>query len=132
MEENRRAFLLFSHKPTIAQKTELVEKWRAREIINLTSELQKIWSNVPPHLESISTYLKPVLDWLTAAGSFGDVVVIQGDFGAVYLAVKKALEIGMIPLYATTQRKVEEALQSDGSVKQKRVFRHVRFRVFGE
>lgn len=123
--------MLFSHDLTQEQIEELERGWGVEVIEPLPPELQKLWSSVPPHLDSLSQYLAPVLEWMEKIGEPGDKAVIQGDFGAVYLAVRRAFELGVTPLYATTRREVREVLQPDGSVKQERVFRHVRFRVYG-
>ncbi len=127
----RKVFLLFSHPLTAEQKRELLESWNVSAIAPLPPHLQRLWSGVPPHLDTLASYLEPLLSWLEAEASPGDVAVIQGDFGAVYLAVNKAFELGVIPLYATTKREVRETNQPDGSIKQERVFCHVRFRVYG-
>jgi len=131
LRSGKKALLLFSHDLTQEQIEELERGWGVEVIEPLPPELQKLWSSVPPHLDSLSQYLAPVLEWMEKIGEPGDKAVIQGDFGAVYLAVRKAFELGVTPLYATTRREVREVLQPDGSVKQERVFRHVRFRVYG-
>jgi hypothetical protein len=82
-------------------------------------------------LAKIGPVLAPLRDWLTATAHPGDFVLIQGDFGAAYLMVNFALEKGLIPIYSTTRRSVEEERLSDGSVKLVRRFRHERFRIYG-
>ncbi len=99
-------------------------------MISLPEHLQARWSNVPPHLESIDDHLRPILDWLGEQTQPGDYVLVQGDFGAVYLSVIYAFAVGLIPLYATTERQVVEIPQPDGSVQVQRTFRHVRFRKY--
>ena len=131
MSNSRKAILLFSHILTPEQERELREGWNVTSIVSLPSELQQLWSGVPPHLETLSFYLGPLLSWLEAEASPGDVAVIQGEFGAVYLTVQKALSLGITPLYATTQREIRSVPQPDGAVKQERVFRHIRFRIYG-
>ena len=131
MSNSRKAILLFSHAITPNQKKELHEEWEVSSIVSLPFELQQLWSEVPPHLETLSSYLGPLFLWLEAEASPGDVAVIQGEFGAVYLTVQKAFSLGVTPLYATTQRELRSVPQPDGAVRQERVFRHVRFRVYG-
>ena len=131
MSDLRRVILLFSHTLTPEQEQELREEWNVTSMVYLPAELQRLWSGVPPHLDSLASYLTPLWAWLEREASAGDVAVIQGEFGAVYLTVNKAIELGLVPLYATTKREVVEVPQPDGSVMQERVFSHVRFRVYG-
>ncbi len=129
--KNRQAFLLFSHQLTAEQELELRRDWQVTKLRSLPKDLLELWSNVPPELDSLFEYLEPLFDWLAKEAHFGDVAIIQGEFGAVYLAVVKAFELGLIPIYATTRREVQETKLPDGSVKQERLFKHVKFRLYG-
>ena len=131
MNNSRKAILLFSHELTPDQEKELREKWEVSSIVSLPFELQRLWSEVPPKLDALTPYLIPLWSWMEVKANPGDLAVIQGEFGAVYLAVKKAFSLGVTPLYATTRREIRETPQPNGSIKQERVFRHVRFRVYG-
>ena len=131
LQNERKALILLSHTLTSPQVEELEEKWKVAAIKILPESLQVTWSKIPPHLDAVAPHLEPVLSWMEEEGGSGDVAVIQGDFGAAYLAVKKALSLGITPLYATTRREVKEVSLPDGSVAQDRVFKHVRFRVYG-
>ncbi len=130
-KNGKKALLLFSHTLTQGQVEELERDWGVEVIEPLYPELQELWSSVPPHLDSLSQYLEPVLKWMGEMGTPGDVVVVQGNYGASYLAVNRAFDLGLIPVYATTKREMMETHLPDGSVRQERVFRHVRFRVYG-
>ncbi len=127
----KRIFLLFSHDLTPEQKRELRENWQVEEAVPLPADLQHLWSMIPPHLEGLSHYLEPLFSWLGQNARAQDLVLIQGDFGAVYLAVERAFSLGLIPVYATTRREVCERRLPDGAVRQERIFKHVRFRVYG-
>lgn len=127
----KKALLLFSHDLTLEQREELKRDWDVEMIEPLPPELQRLWSSVPPDLAFLSQYLEPVLEWMGKVGAPGDVAVVQGDYGASYLTVSKAFKLGLIPVYATTEREMRETHLPDGSVKQERIFRHVRFRVYG-
>jgi len=127
----RKIFLIFSHELTEEQKFDLYKNWQVQEFVTLPAYLQALWSNIPPELESLDVYLTPLFEWLREKALPQDLVLIQGDFGAVYLAVKKAFELGLVPLYATTSREVRETKLADGSIRQERLFKHVRFRVYG-
>lgn len=124
----RRAFLLFSHSLTPVQEKELAHEWQAPVMRPLPETLKKLWGNVPPHAPSIGEWVRPVLEWVGAEAAPGDVILVQGDYGATFVAVCWALSRGLVPVYATTERLLEETVQPDGSVLQKRVFSHVRFR----
>ena len=123
-------FLLFSHTLTDEQTTDARETLGVKDIISLPGYLQNRWSDFPPGLKTINEHLRPILVWLSEQAVAGDYVLIQGDFGAVYLSVTFAFEIGLIPLYATTERHVVELPQPDGSVQVRRRFRHVCFRKY--
>ncbi|GAK59328.1 hypothetical protein U27_06312 [Candidatus Vecturithrix granuli] len=123
-----RLFLLFSHALTGEQERDARTSLGVEEILALPENLQQRWSNVPPNLATLDEHLQPVLDWLGDQARPGDYVLIQGDFGAVYRAVRFALEHGLTPLYATTARRVKETRLPDGRVESNRVFQHVRYR----
>ncbi len=127
----RKIFLIFSHELTEEQKFDLYKNWQVQEFVTLPAYLQALWSNIPPELESLDVYLTPLFEWLREKALPQDLVLIQGDFGAVYLAVQKAFELGLVPIYATTSREVRETKLADGSIRQERLFKHVRFRVYG-
>jgi len=59
-------------------------------------------------------------------GSPGDYVLIQGDFGAVYIKVNFAFSVDLIPVYSTTEREVVEKAMPDNTVRSGRVFRYRR------
>jgi len=61
----------------------------------------------------------------------GDLLLVQGDFGATYALVRFARTMGMVPLYATTQRQSRETVEN-GQIKTERIFVHVRFREYEE
>ncbi|MDY0093895.1 MAG: CRISPR-associated protein Csx20 [Candidatus Vecturithrix sp.] len=125
-----RLFLLFSHALTAEQAYDARAALQVQDILSLPKDLQQRWSNVPPDLETIGDHLRPVLDWLNEQARPGDYVLIQGDFGAVYRAVRFALEHGLTPLYATTTRRVKETRLPNGQVESHRVFQHVRYRKY--
>lgn len=94
--------------------------------------IQALWRQVPPEPNSLGGYLEPVSRWLAANADRGDLVLIQGEFGATYLMVRFAMENHLIPIYSTTERHAVEEHQPDGSVRLTHSFRHCRFRKYGE
>lgn len=126
----RQVFLLFSHQLTPTQKDELKNKYKVDKIIYFPAELQDIWSNIPPELPSIKDYLQDILIWLKENSKPKDLVLVQGEFGAVFILVNFCMKEGLIPIYATTKREVSEEILKDGTVQLSRKFSHVRFREF--
>ena len=121
-------FLLFSHYLTEEQIAGAKASLGVTDFIALPEELQARWSNVPPEPDSLDDDVRPLLDWLEQSAGAGDYVLAQGDFGAVYAAVRFALEHDLIPIYATTRRNMTETRLEDGSVRKQSQFRHVRYR----
>ncbi|MBD3824988.1 MAG: hypothetical protein IE916_10850, partial [Epsilonproteobacteria bacterium] len=126
----RDVYLLFSHSLSDVQKDELQKIWHVRESIHMPQELQKIWSNISPDLESLDELLAPVKSYLVSHAKKDDLVLIQGDFGAVYIMVNFAKSLGLTVVYATTKRIVQE-YEEDGKMVKKSIFEHRRFREYG-
>lgn len=121
--------LLFNHTLTSEQANDAKVSLFCDEFVSLPEQLQDLWSNVPPELESLSCYLQPIKEYIHANVQKDDFVLIQGDFGATYMMVNFVKNLGAIPVYATTSRDVVEVLKGDTVVKQS-VFRHQRFRKY--
>ncbi|GAB1464850.1 CRISPR-associated protein Csx20 [Aliarcobacter cryaerophilus] len=85
------------------------------------------FSNIPSDLNNLDEYLLPIKDFLKENSRFGDVVLIQGDFGAVYHMVNFSKNLGLKSVYATTNRVIEEILVDEKTIK-KSIFEHVMFR----
>ena len=116
-------YLLFSHKLTDEQIADSKESLDIAEFHYLPKELQKLFSSVPPELESLEEYAKPFKEYLNEEASVGDIVLIQGDFGLSYILVNFCKANDLIPVYATTKR---VAVEKDGvKISQ---FKHIRFR----
>jgi len=126
----KQVFLLFSHQLTPPQIEELENKFGVDKIVYLPEELQNIWSNIPPELPTIKTHLQDVLSWLKENSNPGDLVLVQGEVGAVFIVVNFCIKEGLIPIYATTKREVSEEKLDDGTIQVNRKFSHVRFRQF--
>lgn len=123
-------FLLFSHSLTAEQKQDAITNLGVEEFVGLPENLQKIFSNIPAEAESIEEIIEPFYNWLEENAKRGDYVLIQGDFGVVFLTVNYAKSKGLIPVYATTERVAVEQKQEDGSVLVNKIFRHKRFRKY--
>ncbi len=121
-------FLLFSHKLTEEQVEEL-KGYRITRFVYLPEKLQNLWSNVPPEDIVLSEYLKPILEWLGKNAHKDDWVLVQGDFGAVFLVVDFCFYKGFMPVYAATKRNVVEKNENGKSIKVSE-FKHERFRKY--
>ena len=121
-------FLLFNHELTDLQRRDAEESLGVRRVIDMPPSLKELWRNIPPELETLSDYLKPVKQWLEGEAGKGDYVLVQGDFGATYIMVNFSFRNGLIPIYSTTERKAIEQTLSDGSIQLQHFFRHRMFR----
>lgn len=128
----KQAFLLFSHQLTPEQVKELQNKFNIERFVYLPPELQDIWSNIPPDISSLREHIEPILTWLDENAKSKDYVLVQGEFGAVFLTVDFCKYNNLIPIYATTKRVLVEEVMSDNTVKIVRKFTHIRFREYEE
>ena len=124
-------FLVFNHTFTLSQQESARSELGVEIILEPPLELRRQWANIPPNAASLQPRLQPMFDWLGKYAQSGDFVLIQGDFGACYLAVRFALQHELVPIYATTERHAREEHLDDGRVKLEHTFDHVRFRCYG-
>jgi hypothetical protein len=94
--------------------------------------VQAIWSQIPSDETHLAPILEPVESWLEQHAQKGDLILIQGDFGATFLMANHALSLGLIPVYATTQRQARDKILSDGRIETHHVFKFKRFRMYGQ
>ena len=99
----KKMFLLFSHNLTQTQIDDAQNSLEIKEFVSLPNDLQMGWSNIPSEIESLKEYLIPFRNFLTENSEYDDVVLIQGDFGAVYQMVNFAKTLGLKTVYATTK-----------------------------
>lgn len=125
---SKRMILLFSHQLSDEQKNDAIKSFKVDEFISLQQELQKLWSNFDADAQKLD--LVSFEEFLKSVAKEGDVVLIQGDFGATFSMVNFALNLGLIPIYATTKREVLEVLEAGQSLKRS-IFKHRRFREYG-
>lgn len=125
----KKMILLFSHKLSEKQRLDAEMTFGVREFISLPQELQKMWSNVDPDIESIVPITEPIQEFLQKSASANDIVLVQGDFGLVYHIVIYCKQNKFIPVYATTQRNSVEYSQNNQNFK-KSIFEFRRFREY--
>ena len=120
--------LLFNHSLTDVQEHDARQALGVSKIVMPPAAIQELWSQVPAEEERLKNYLAPVLKWLEAVRNQGDYVLVQGEFGASWIAVNKSFELGLIPIYSTSKRQAEEDHLPGGNVEMRHLFSHVRFR----
>ena len=121
----RKALLLFSHQLTENQEKELVENFKVKKIISLSSELQKMWSNVSIK-ENYKENLEKIKKNIEENFNENDVMLVQGNWGYTYNIVKWSIEKRLVPVYSYTERNVEE-IKDGENVKKISYFKHVKF-----
>ena len=130
--EKGKMFLLFSHKLSDEQKKAAYSDFGIDTFVSLPAELQNIWSNIDPDKETLYNVLVPLKTFLNKKALKNDVVLIQGDFGAVWIMVQYCKEKGFKAVYATTRRNVVEYRDKNGKDVKKSIFEFRRFREYGK
>ena len=121
----RKALLLFSHQLTKNQEKELVENFKVKKIVSLSSELQEMWSNVSIK-ENYKENLEKIKKYIEENFNENDVMLVQGNWGYTYNIVKWSIEKRLVPVYSYTERNVEE-IKDGENVKKISYFKHVKF-----
>lgn len=117
-------FLLFSHKLTNEQIISANRDLNCENLVYLPEKLQNLWSNIPPKEEGYK-YLIDFETFILNNYKKGDYALIQGDWGYTYHMVQFCKEIGIIPVYSTTERNSRDILNKDGSISKISLFKHV-------
>ena len=121
----RKVLLLFSHQLTENQEKELVENFKVKKIVSLSSELQEMWSNVSIK-ENYKENLEKIKKYIEENFNENDVMLVQGNWGYTYNIVKWSIEKKLVPVYSYTERNVEE-IKDGENVKKISYFKHVKF-----
>jgi hypothetical protein len=129
---DRRLIIVMNHIITEKQNQDARICLGVKEFTMLPNDLKELWCNIPPDQAAIGPFINPVIDWICKNSRNRDFVLIQGDFGACYLAVRAAFEKGLIPVYSTTFRKASERPAEDGSICLTHCFSHRIFRQYGK
>jgi hypothetical protein len=123
----KQMFLLFSHQLTPLQIEDAKKSLGATLFVPLSQKLQTLWSEIPPELEDMTEYLQPIKDFLMQHATKDDIVLVQGDFCAVYEMVNFAKSLDLIPVCSTTKRQVEEITHNNKVIKTS-TFEHIKYR----
>jgi uncharacterized protein MJ1673 len=121
-------FTLINHTLTSEQEEDARKNLNVDKIINIADAM---WSDIDPSEKSIIKFVEVYKDKLKKQAKAGDVLLVQGDFGATYNMIRFAKNMGLIAVYATTNRIVSEQVEN-GKVVIKREFKHARFREYEE
>jgi len=119
-------FILISHNLTPEQEEDAKRDRQVDEFIYVKNS---IWQNIPPENEKISNLLNEIKESILKDAKKGDLLLVQGDFGATYIMVNFAFQNGLVPIYATSKREVVE-IKKDENITTIRKFRHIRFREY--
>ena len=122
-------YLLFNHTLTPAQKVDAKKHFGIENFVLLPDALQRLWSQIPAEAESLDAMLSPLWEWLEQETKEGDVALVQGDFGATCLAVRRLKALEVVCCYATTRRRAIERHIGNKVIKES-IFEHVQFRVY--
>lgn len=121
--------LLFSHKLTQSQKEDAINSLKVDDFVYLPDDLQELWSNIPADLTNLNNFLMPIKEYIKNNAKANDIILTQGDFGAVYEMVNFTKNLGLIPVYSTTKREIKTE-EIDGKIVKSSVFEHIKFRKF--
>jgi hypothetical protein len=123
-------FLIFNHDITPVQESDAYSSLGVQRIINMPPDLKNLWRQIPSDLPKITNYLEPVKNWIARQAKKNDYVLIQGDFGVCFIMVNFAFEIGLIPIYSTTEREAVEEHKTNGTINLSHQFKHQIFRKY--
>lgn len=122
--DSKSLFILMSHNITQAQKEDAQKLWGV-DCFRVVPA--KWWSQIPADADNVCDYVEDIKVFLRREAKEGDILLVQGDFGATVNLVTFAESAGLIPIYATTERVAKELVDGD-KITTTREFKHVRFR----
>ena len=125
----RKLIVLMSHKMTENQKEDAYKTLNVKEILESNQDIKNIWSNIEPKSSLDLSRLDLVIEWIKKNSKSGDYVLVQGEFGATFYIVDYCFKSNLIPVYATSIRRVEETREGE-RVLTNRVFVHEGYRQY--
>ncbi len=126
----KKLFLVFSHTLTDDQQIDAEHNHGVTQFVPLPDDLREVWADISPEGPLRTERIDRIVEWLDREGAAGDLVLIQGEFGASFYLVDFCFHNGFVPVYATSKRVYEEEQRADGSVVRRHIFRHVNFREY--
>jgi hypothetical protein len=125
----KQLFLLFSHSLTNEQIKDAKNSLFIDSFVSLPNGLQTLWSNIPADINILDNYLLPIKEFVKLKANQEDMILIQGDFGAVYEMVNFVKDLNIVPVYATTKREIKEEIKDNKIIKTS-IFKHIRYRKY--
>ena len=119
-------YILMSHTITQQQINDAQSALDVKKFVTLPTD---VWSQIPAETESVESSLLPLKAQLVTYAKKGDLLLVQGDYGATFNMVQFVKERGLVPVYATSKRKAYEVVEGE-KITTVREFRHVRFRKY--
>ena len=120
-----KAFIMINHGLTQSQQNDF-DEMGVTDVVTLNDDLKKIWSQIAPNADRKAVAQTMIDGFLTSANE-GDIVLVQGEFGATFMIVDYCLQKGLVPMFATTVRRTVEKTLDDGTVEKTAVFDHAGF-----
>lgn len=121
--------VLMSHDISDTQKNDAYENLKVAKIIEAPPEIKKIWGNIDPISDLDIKNLDKVISWINEISNKHDYILVQGEFGATFYIVDYCFKNNLIPVYATSVRRVEE-IREGNKVLTNRVFVHEGYRKY--
>ena len=125
----KKMMLLFSHNLTNLQIEDAKSSLQIEEILSLPANLQEIWSNINPEIDEREN-LEEIKKYLKLKMNKDDYVLIQGEWGYSYEMVNWSKNENFVPIYSASRRDYHEEVESDGSVKNIHIFKHIKYKKY--
>lgn len=125
----KKFIVLMSHDMSKEQKLDAQNSLDISNIIEAPKDIKSIWANINPVGSLDQTELSKITNWIEQNSNTDDYILIQGEFGATFYIVDYCFKKGLIPVYATTKRRVTETREGD-KVITNRVFVHEGYRKY--
>lgn len=122
----KRMYILMSHSITQQQMNDAKKALCIEHFVVLPTDR---WSQIPAENDTVESSLLQLKAQLSVEAKQGDVLLVQGDYGATFNMVQFAKERGIVPVYATSKRKAYEITDGE-KITTVREFQHVRFRKY--
>lgn len=124
----KKLFVLLNHSLLPEQFQEAQVRFGVTHVVTLSNDT---WLGIDPYPATIAHQLEPYKNRLLIEACDGDYLLVQGDFGATFTMATFAKKNGIIPIYATTERKATQVIENNRVIT-RREFGHVQFREYEE
>ncbi|WP_455542955.1 CRISPR-associated protein Csx20 [Intestinibacter sp.] len=125
----KKFIVLMSHDMSELQKNDAYKNLEVDEIIEAPKKIKTIWANINPTSELDIDRLNDVILWIKGISQKQDYILVQGEFGATFYIVDYCFKNNLVPVYATSVRRVEET-RNGNEVLTNRIFVHEGYRKY--